>query len=101
MTEKYWEVPHNQLALQIEKLSKIYNDKFNSLRKEKRAPQTEFCKLVTSLLDLEWKPLTDDVKHDVPIFFAVLSFAFFLAFFLAVARSYSQRKLLSTCMRRL
>ena len=31
MTEKYWEVPHNQLALQIEKLSKIYNDKVNNI----------------------------------------------------------------------
>ena len=31
MTEKYWEVPHNQLALQIKKLSKIYNDKVNSI----------------------------------------------------------------------
>ena len=31
MTEKYWEVPHNQLALQIEKLSKIYNDKINNI----------------------------------------------------------------------
>ena len=31
MTEKYWEVPHNQLALQIKKLSKIYNDKVNNI----------------------------------------------------------------------
>ena len=31
MTEKYWEVPHNRLALQIEKLSKIYNDKVNNI----------------------------------------------------------------------
>ena len=31
MTEKYWEIPHNQLALQIEKLSKIYNDKVNNI----------------------------------------------------------------------
>ncbi len=31
MTEKYWEVPNNQLALQIEKLSKIYNDKVNNI----------------------------------------------------------------------
>ena len=31
MTEKYWEAPHNQLALQIEKLSKIYNDKVNNI----------------------------------------------------------------------
>mgnify|MGYP001476466213 FL=1 len=31
MTEKYWEVPHNQLALQIKKLSKIYNDKINNI----------------------------------------------------------------------
>ena len=31
MTEQYWEVPHNQLALQIEKLSKIYNDKVNNI----------------------------------------------------------------------
>ena len=27
MTEKYWEFPHNKLALQIERLTKIYNDK--------------------------------------------------------------------------
>ena len=31
MTEKYWEVPHNRLALQIEKLSKIYNDKVKNI----------------------------------------------------------------------
>ena len=31
VTEKYWEVPHNQLALQIKKLSKIYNDKVNNI----------------------------------------------------------------------
>ncbi len=31
MTEKYWEVPHNKLALQIEKLSKIYNDKVKNI----------------------------------------------------------------------
>ena len=31
VTEKYWKVPHNQLALQIEKLSKIYNDKVNNI----------------------------------------------------------------------
>ena len=31
VTEKYWEVPHNQLALQIKKLSKIYNDKINNI----------------------------------------------------------------------
>ena len=31
MTEIYWEVPDNQLALQIEKLSKIYNDKVNNI----------------------------------------------------------------------
>ena len=31
MTEKYWEIPHNQFALQIEKLSKIYNDKVNNI----------------------------------------------------------------------
>ena len=31
VTEKYWEVPHNQLALQIEKLSKFYNDKVNNI----------------------------------------------------------------------
>ena len=31
MAEKYWEVPHNQLALQIKKLSKIYNDKVNNI----------------------------------------------------------------------
>ena len=31
MIEKYWEVPHNHLALQIEKLSKIYNDKVNNI----------------------------------------------------------------------
>ena len=31
VTEKYWEVPQNQLALQIKKLSKIYNDKVNNI----------------------------------------------------------------------
>ena len=31
MTEKYWKMPHNQFALQIEKLSKIYNDKVNNI----------------------------------------------------------------------
>ena len=31
VTEKYWEVPHNQLALQIKKLSKIYKDKVNNI----------------------------------------------------------------------
>ena len=31
VTEKYWEVPHNQLALQIKNLSKIYNDKVNNI----------------------------------------------------------------------
>ena len=31
VTEKYWEVPHNQLALQIKKLSKIYNDTVNNI----------------------------------------------------------------------
>ncbi len=31
MTEKYWEVPHNKLALKIEKLSKIYNDKIKNI----------------------------------------------------------------------
>ena len=31
MTEKYWEVPHNQLALQIENLTKIYNDKVRNI----------------------------------------------------------------------
>lgn len=31
MTEKYWEVPQNQLALQIKKLSKIYNNKVNNI----------------------------------------------------------------------
>ena len=31
MTEKYWEIPNNQFALQIEKLSKIYNDKVNNI----------------------------------------------------------------------
>ena len=31
MTEKHWEVPHNKLALQIEKLSKIYNDKIKNI----------------------------------------------------------------------
>ena len=31
MTEKYWEVPHNKLALQIEKLSKIFNDKVKNV----------------------------------------------------------------------
>ena len=31
MTEKYWEIPDNQLALQIEKLSKIYNDEVKNI----------------------------------------------------------------------
>ena len=31
MAERYWEVPDNQLALQIEKLSKIYNDKVTNI----------------------------------------------------------------------
>ncbi len=31
MTEIYWEVPHNKLALQIEKLYKIYNDKVKNI----------------------------------------------------------------------
>ena len=31
MTEKYWEIPHNQLALQIESLSKIYNNEVKNI----------------------------------------------------------------------
>ena len=31
MIEKYWEVPNNKLALQIENLSKIYNDKIQNI----------------------------------------------------------------------